>query len=160
MESGTRYFVESQRFYHNRWAVLPALVALGLCGASVSTAMSEGFAGPPLFIAGVLALVASVLFFGELRTEVRDDGLHAHLFPLTRRHHFPFAEIASCEARTYRPIREYGGWGVRWGRSGKAYNVYGNRGIQLQLADGQRLLIGSQEPETLAAIINARRGRG
>ena len=56
--------------------------------------------------------------------------------------------------RQYRPILDYGGWGIRWGPGkGWAYNVSGNRGVQLELLDGKQLLIGSQNPEKLAQMI-------
>jgi hypothetical protein len=61
--------------------------------------------------------------------------------------------------QTYRPIRDYGGWGIRYGRGGKAYNVSGNRGVMLELSDGQKLLIGSQRPEELANAINLALGK-
>jgi hypothetical protein len=72
--------------------------------------------------------------------------------PLVRRTVL-FGNIVSCEVRTYRPMREYGGWGVKYGRAGKAYNVSGNRGVQLKLTSGKGLLIGSQRPEELAQAI-------
>ncbi len=50
-------------------------------------------------------------------------------------------------------LREYGGWGVKYGRAGKAYNVSGNRSVQLKLSSGKGLLIGSQRPEELAQAI-------
>ena len=65
----------------------------------------------------------------------------------------PLEDLKSVEARTYSPIREYGGWGFRYGRSGKAYNVMGNRGVQLELKSGERVLLGSQKAEDLAAAI-------
>jgi len=37
---------------------------------------------------------------------------------------------------------------------GKAYNVSGNRGVQLELLNGGRILIGSQKPEELVKAIN------
>ena len=65
------------------------------------------------------------------------------------------------EARTYRPILEYGGWGIRYtmGR-GWAYNVSGNQGVQLELASGKRILIGSQRAEELARAIGEAKGQG
>jgi hypothetical protein len=65
------------------------------------------------------------------------------------------------EARTYRPILEYGGWGIRYSPFGQgcAYNVSGNRGVQLELADGQRILIGSQRAEELARAIGEAKGQ-
>jgi hypothetical protein len=63
------------------------------------------------------------------------------------------AQIARWEARTYRPIRDYGGWGVRFGPRGRAYNVSGNRGVEITLANGKRVLVGSQRADDLAAAI-------
>ncbi len=50
-------------------------------------------------------------------------------------------------------MKEYGGWGIRYGMKGMAYNVSGNRGVQLEFETGKRLLIGSQRPEELVSQI-------
>lgn len=50
----------------------------------------------------------------------------------------PFETIASYQARTYRALLEYGGYGIRWGRAGKPYILSGNEGLQLLLNDGQK----------------------
>lgn len=58
----------------------------------------------------------------------------------------------------YRPILDYGGWGIRTGRDGeRVLNARGNRGVRLELADGSKLLIGSQRPEELAETIERAR---
>jgi len=96
----------------------------------------------------------TLLFYKlKLITEVGPDGIHIRFFPLTRRN-ISFDNITSCKARTYRPIREYGGWGIRFSRKGRAYNVSGNRGVQLEFQQGRPLLIGSQMSEELAKVIN------
>lgn len=109
----------------------------------------------PLFISlgvGILYL----FYILRLEVEVRDDALYIRFYPLTSKT-INFPEIASCEARTYRPIKEYGGWGIRYGwKRGKAYNVSGNRGVQLKFLNGKKLLIGSQRPEELAQAIKER----
>jgi hypothetical protein len=115
--------------------------------------------GGMMILIGVALLLLSL--GGKLVTEVRSDALYVQHYPLTRRHCFPYGEIASCEARTYRPIREYGGWGVRYGLGGrgKAYNVSGNEGVQLVFASGKRLLIGSKRAgEVAQAIVKAKAG--
>jgi hypothetical protein len=106
--------------------------------------------GSVLLVSGI-----SYLFYAaRLVTEVRPDALYLRFFPLTQRT-IPWSDIASCRARTYRPIREYGGWGVRFGRGGMAYNVSGDRGVQLELRRGRPLLVGSLRAEQLAAAIQA-----
>jgi hypothetical protein len=107
----------------------------------------------PLMI--LLGIGLALLFYKmRLVTEVRKDGVYVNFIPLSRQTVL-FADIAGCEVRTYRPIRDYGGWGIRYGPAGKAFNVSGNRGVQLKLTNGKRLLIGSQRPEELAQAVRA-----
>ena len=112
-------------------------------GLVISAALTIG-------VSGGIALLFLKL---KLVTTVDADGVHVRFFPLTRKH-IPFDNIVSSKARTYRPIREYGGWGIRYSRKGHAYNVSGDRGVQLELREGRPLLIGSQKAEQLADAIN------
>jgi hypothetical protein len=97
--------------------------------------------GLPLFI-----------YYVKLIVEVREDGILIRFFPLHSRF-IPFRDLNSYEACKYRPILDYGGWGIRWGSKGWAYNVSGNRGVLLELSNGKRIMIGSQDPEKLARMI-------
>jgi len=109
----------------------------------------------PLFIifAGIIFYIFTTY---RLVTEVAEDGIHINFAPLAKKS-ILFREIDSCEVRTYRPLLEYGGWGLRWTPwKGQAYSVKGNRGVQLKLSSGQRILIGSQQPEELARLIKER----
>lgn len=100
-----------------------------------------------------------MLFMAGLITEVRGDGIYVRFIPFHRQFRtMQYAAIQTYEARTYRPLREYGGWGIRFGPWGKAYNVRGNRGVQLVLQSGQKILIGSQRPEELVLAIDRARG--
>lgn len=115
----------------------------------------------PLFILLMTGLLW-MMWAARLVTEVRDDGIYIQFFPFHRSFRgFLWEEIESFEARTYRPILEYGGWGIRFSSAGRAYNVSGNKGLQLAFrgARGERVLIGSQRPEELAmAVESAQRG--
>ena len=65
-----------------------------------------------------------------------------------------FDEIAHFQVRSYKAIREYGGWGIRGGSGKKmAYNVSGYEGVELILKDGRSVMIGSQRAEALAQAI-------
>jgi hypothetical protein len=115
----------------------------------------------PLFFSTALAVVVSLgvavlLWTNRLTTEVRTDGILVRYFPFHRRwRQFPAQELSECYARRYRPIREYGGWGIRYGWHGRAYNVSGNEGVQLVFKDGKRLLIGSKRPGELETAIRS-----
>ena len=112
----------------------------------------------PLTIGVVIIFVVGLtyLFYTmKLITEVRDDDLCVQFFPLSRQV-ISFDSVTSCEVRTYNPIKEYGGWGIRYGKRGKAYNVSRNRGVQIEFHAGKPLLIGSKKPEELERAINMR----
>ena len=72
----------------------------------------------------------------------------------TYRRVVPIGTIQRLEVVNYRPLADYWGWGIRSGRDGeRVHNARGYRGVRLDLADGSRLLIGSQRPEALARAI-------
>lgn len=106
---------------------------------------------------GVLALgvtaLLPVLFwflFGKLTVEVRRDSLHLHFGRwgwISRT--VAYADIDDAEAVTYRPLWEFGGWGIRgWGKK-KAWTTRGDQAVRLELADGNVLYVGSQTPARL-----------
>lgn len=73
----------------------------------------------------------------------------------------PWAEVRRAYVRTYAPLREYGGWGIRtFGGESMAYNAWGNQGLQLILANGERLLVGTQQPAAMQQALNKLRIRG
>lgn len=94
-------------------------------------------------------------YFMRMIVAVMDDHVSIRYVPLAKRD-ISFTEIVEVKARTYSPIREYGGWGIRGIGKRKAYNVSGNRGVEVTLFDGRSILIGSQKPEELALAIQTR----
>ncbi|MBN1805234.1 MAG: hypothetical protein JW837_08295 [Sedimentisphaerales bacterium] len=106
----------------------------------------------------IMPMMIVVLFWKlRLETEVRPDGLYVRYFPFhIRFKRFGVDDLSEYYARTYRPIWEYGGWGIRYSfGKGKAYNVRGNEGVQLVFKNGKRLLIGSQRAEELEEAIRS-----
>jgi hypothetical protein len=95
-----------------------------------------------------------LLFSCRLITVVRSDALVIQFFPFQLRPRaISYENIKSWEPVRYRPILDYGGWGIRFGRGGMAYNVSGNLGVKLVFPTGQHLLIGTRQPEELSAAI-------
>lgn len=143
-------FTERQRF--RQWWIWALL-------GGVALAML--LAGPAAWL-GVAALtpIGAFVYSLRLRTEVRDDGVYYRLWPLHRSfRRIEWAEIERYEAETYHPIREFGGWGVRWAPGRIAYTVSGNRGVRIERGEGRTVLLGSQRPEAFAEAIEAARDR-
>ena len=112
--------------------------------------------GPLMLL--IIAGIPILLFISKLEVQVDAKAIHIRFIPYLKRD-IPLDELISWQARKYKPLLEYGGWGVRWGPRGKAYNVSGTWGLQLQFTTGKRLLIGSQMAQDFEqAIENAKRG--
>jgi hypothetical protein len=91
--------------------------------------------------------------------EVSGDAVRIRYRPFSRRA-IAFSEIARVEARTYSAVKEYGGWGIKgWSKEKMAYNVSGNRGVELTLMGGRSVMLGSQRADELAGAIEAERRR-
>jgi hypothetical protein len=160
-------FMESQRF-SQRWLwvilILTMLLLVGVFGYGLfqQLVLGEPWGERPLSDVGLLLAGTSALIFSSglsylfyslrLITEVRPEGLIIRFYPL-RRKFIPYHQIKTCQARTYKPLREYGGWGIKYGPAGWAYSILGDRGVQLVLVDGTRVLIGSQRAEELQQAI-------
>ena len=115
--------------------------------------------GALLWPAFAVAVVVAVWFLRlKLLTEVRNEGLFVNFIWLWPERTIPWEEVRGVATRTYRPIRDFGGWGVRWAARGIVYHARGNRGVRLVLASGERVLIGSQRADDLAQAIAQRTG--
>ena len=150
-------FHETQRF--RQWWILGliGLVVLLVWYAFLSQVVfGESFGSEPapnyiIYVIFALFGVGLPWLFHALKlvTVVESDCLKIRLFPLFSKV-VTLADIKSFQVREYRPIKEYGGWGIRMSVDhGMAYTVSGNRGVQLELMDGKQLLVGSQQADRL-----------
>lgn len=108
-----------------------------------------------LLIAMIVVLEALICMLLRLRTRLYPDRLEIQLgfLPLLRKR-IPLKEIRDARVVTYRPVRDAGGWGWRWGRFDGHFctflNARGNRGVYLDTTRGA-VIVGSQKPEELLA---------
>lgn len=112
----------------------------------------------------LLLLATAILVFTlRLDTELCEKGIRYRLFPLQRSfREIPWTAIQQAGVRKYRPIAEYGGWGIRGLPKSKnrAVSLRGEYGIQLVFKDGRKLLIGTaRELEMKQAIEHLAEGR-
>lgn len=147
-------YEETQLFHPLIYAILivTALVSLVAVGSEM---LSENEAAD----AGAFALFITVFGLGVaanllvLRTRLAAGELYVALgwVPLfwTR---IPVSELSEGRVVEYRPLRDAGGWGMRFGRfEGRAcryWNARGNRGVFIA-GPNRRVIIGSQQPELL-----------
>ena len=160
----TLLFAERQRFRHwfiwllitpgpisLVWVIIALLTNNPIVGDAVIAFVLLAFAvvcgiGLPLFMYTI-----------GLDTEVRETGVYIKFKPFHRKWiPLNFEDIFKVEAVTYSPIKEYGGWGIRYGRKGKAYNVSGNKGLFVTLRNGRNIMIGSGNHEELYNLVSGR----
>jgi len=103
----------------------------------------------------VVVLVALLYSRAYLDVDVNGEGVTIAFRYLWPARHISFADIVAVEMRRYRPLLDYGGWGVRFGLAGWAYTTGGNLGVKLRLRRGTPVLIGTGRPRELEAAIRA-----
>ncbi|MCX7908019.1 MAG: hypothetical protein N2560_00665 [Ignavibacteria bacterium] len=109
------------------------------------------------YLSGLVVFLLSffvVYLFLNLKLELKisKDGIYFRLFPFHRKFRFiPYSDIRYYTIRRFRPIMEYGGWGIRYSakRNGIAYTLSGHFGLQLELNSYKRLMIGVKSPEAV-----------
>lgn len=149
-------YSEEQRFNQPwLWALLIGVLII-VAGSAVLAFIKEHDTG------GLFAIIIPlliILLVSSLRLEINitREGIGYRFSPFhLRMQQLSWSEIESIYVRQYNPLSEYGGWGIRFGMgNGMAYNVKGNMGIQLVLTNGKKILIGTQHPEEVSAVLSA-----
>lgn len=157
-------FTETQKF--KQWWLWLLLIALNLhfgYGMYQQFYLGKPYGTNPssdsgLIIFSCIPLGIFILFIVmRLDTTVDKQGISYRFFPFQIKYRTKkWTEIKKAYIRKYKPISEYGGWGIRfgWGKNiGGAYNVSGNKGLQLELKNGKKILFGTQHPEELEQVV-------
>ena len=158
-------FREEILFFHRFFIIIFVLLGI-FCFWSVI----QLFSIPPLIF---LFIVLSLPFlFGKMVITIDDGELivtFGYIKALKKR--ISLSDIKYCQVVSYRPIRNFGGWGIRCGRyRGKiaaCLSLKGNRGVLLTLLNQTRiclaktnlLIIGSEEPEKLLEAIERKKSK-
>lgn len=154
-------FYEEQRFRQWwLWLVIIIPFFATLFGVSMDLLRTEDAnqaAEKAIALVAVIVIwivIGFVVWWIRMLTVVRADGLYIKFLPfIWKEKKIDLDEFNAMRAGQYRPLVEYGGWGIRYGWKRKAYNVMGNQGVELHRPDKSILLIGSQRPRELAEAI-------
>lgn len=158
----TILFQEKQRFRQfGLWTMVLGLAAIFWVGFIYQVLLGGAFGHNPVSDVEFSVLFAVVgiglpLFFYKmsLTTEVLPGLLQVRFSPFHLKPvRVPLHLVRNYEEVVYSPISDYGGWGIRWGGSGQAYNMSGNEGVRLLFYHKKPLLIGSQKAHDLYQAI-------
>ncbi|MYK67740.1 MAG: hypothetical protein F4022_14920, partial [Gemmatimonadetes bacterium] len=66
-----------------------------------------------------------------------------------------YKDIEGVRPTTYRPLRDFGGWGIRWRGNRTAWTIRGHQAVAVKLHGGREIYVGSMYPQRLAGAIQA-----
>jgi len=158
-------YEERQRFAP--WVNVLVIGALAgvMVAIAVATAVApEGAPSRALWFTLALQVAVGVFIANALllTTRVTRKELYVRLgwlVPILWKH-IPLEEITESRCVTYRPLRDAGGWGMRFGRfEGRSCRFYNARGCEGVLIETPKrpYIIGSQAPQRLQAAIEQAR---
>jgi hypothetical protein len=113
-----------------------------------------------------LALIIVPLTMIKLTTRITDAAIYVRLSPpplyLMHPNRFAWTSVKRAYIREYHEFKEYGGIGIRYaGPSvGEAITMNGSIGLQLELTNGQKMLISTRNPEELKAALAGLKAQG
>lgn len=157
----TIHFEERQKFTQS-WImfllVIPIIVAIW--GFIQQVIMGIPFGNNPapdwafFLIFAFMGALSGLFLTMNLQTIIDSTGISYRFPPFQPRlKTIKWDEMDKVYVRKYKPIREFGGWGIRYGKNGKALNTSGNKGLQIEFSNGKKLLIGTQRPDELQKIL-------
>jgi hypothetical protein len=112
-----------------------------------------------VFVSFGIGILLPLLFWQmKLTTRITQEGIYVRFFPFHfKEKFFAWDTITSSYVRSYSPLMEYGGWGIKYSFKGNGlvYNTAGNVGLQLYFKEGDPILIGTQKGEEIKQVLVA-----
>ena len=151
-------YKEIQKFHQIWiWVLLGLIIGLWAYGVYQQIFLGQAWGSKPasntflLLMSIVPITIFILLLVMRLETEINKEGVYFRFFPFHKKRRFvDWNDVSKAYVREYKPVKEYGGWGLRKGiKSGVAYNVSGKIGLQLELKNGTRILIGTSHPKKM-----------
>ena len=149
-------FNETQRF--TQWWLW--LILVGVWSSMVYSIMTA----PPqtdsaVYVSFGIGILLPLLFWQmKLTTRITEEGIYVRCFPFHfKEKFFAWDTLSASYVRTYSPLIEYGGWGIKYSFKGNGlvYNTAGNVGLQLNFKEGEAVLIGTQKGEEIKLVLAA-----
>jgi hypothetical protein len=153
-------FSERQRWPIFLYILLGTVTLIFVFGFVKQFVFKEPFGTNPasnvvLLVVSVFVMLITVFVSSmKLETLIKNDGIYVRMFPTHVNYKkYEWKDIYTVSVREYKPIGEYGGWGIKGSGDDRALNMSGNKGIQLVLNNGKKLLIGTQKEEEVNQLL-------
>ena len=157
-----KVFKEEQRFTQLWLHLIMALTTIGsiiILYKEWINNVDKSFSENKSYLIPIIIIIFThlLIYKAKLSTKIDEIGIHYQFIPFQFSYRkISWENIEKIYIRNYSPILEYGGWGLRYTfnkKRGNAVNISGNIGIQIELKNGKRLLIGIQKKEDVKRIL-------
>lgn len=149
------FFEEKQMLRSNSMVLLgiPGMVVVFILGLINLNNGKDEWTGL-IIISVVIVLFILLLMLSFLYVRIEKEGINVQFFPFHLKPNvYLWADIESVEVRKYKPLREFGGWGIKGTKSNRAFNVSGDMGLQITFKSGRKLLVGTSQPQKLEVAL-------
>ncbi len=153
---------EVQRF-SSKWILLFLFALLGVFVWAIvqQVVFDVPFGNNPtsnsvLFLFCLIPLGLFALFFiAKLETIITKDGISYQFKPFhSKKRLVKWSDIEEVKVIDYKPLLEYGGWGLRYGFKGKVFSVSGKKGLELKIKNKTKtILIGTQKGQEIELFL-------
>lgn len=151
------YFKEEQKFTQWwLWLILVSVAGVPLIQGIKHFLNNGKYEDDHLSTAELIgASIFVICLFGlflimKLKTVIDDKKVYIQYIPFLTKD-VKWSEIKNAKVVNYGFV---GGWGLRFGTNyGTIYNVKGNKGLAIELHNGDRFLIGTQRSDELEALV-------
>lgn len=138
------------------WFIIIVLLVIPIFGIYQQVIQGKSFGNNPMSNTGMIIMAIFMLCFVvalysmKLKTSIDTTEINISFFPFVKRQ-FLWKEIKSAQVIQYGFV---GGWGIRiWTKYGTVYNMSGNKGLAIEMKNGDKFLIGTQKDLELRAFI-------
>jgi len=150
-----------------KWLLMIGMDLMFIVGTIMQIGYGRSFGNSPMsdtmliILTFFIILLSIVLLSSYLQTYINDEGVYIKYFPFHLKYKFfSWESIESAKVRSYNPLLEFGGWGIKRSKlrfnnfrlvikSSICYTVSGSNGLELILKNGKKVMIGTHSPNTL-----------
>ncbi|MFV0285642.1 MAG: hypothetical protein ACK5IM_04530 [Demequina sp.] len=148
-------------FHSRQWSFQNVFAAVTLGSSLVAVVVlffiADAWGEAPWLAWPTLALLAATLVI-PMSVEVGAHEVVVRLAGCTVRR-IELTAVLSAQRRTYRPLHDFGGWGLRWGmnrRNARAYTTTGSTAVVLTLRDASEVYLGVDNEQGLLDTLSGR----
>jgi len=149
-------FKEKQKFTQWwLWLILIGIALFQVYGLYQQLIKGEDFGDKPMSDFGLIGFTIisfAILFlfwYMTLETEIDQKEIRIKFIPLTKKS-YKWEDVKSATILEYKFV----GYGIRlFTLYGTVYNTKGNKGLAIELKNGNKLLVGTQKSDELSHII-------